>query len=41
MSDKVRFLSRLNLFESMGCEEVEAIARELTMRHCRRGAPGF
>lgn len=39
MSDRVRFLSRLNLFEGMRCEEVEAIARELTMHHCRRGAP--
>ena len=39
MPDKVQFLSRLNLFEGMSHEEVEAVARELTMRRCRRGAP--
>lgn len=37
VNEKVRFLRRLNLFEGMSEEEVEAVARELRMRHC---APG-
>lgn len=36
--DKVRFLSRLNLFEGMSHEEIEEVARELTMHRCERGA---
>jgi Pyridine nucleotide-disulphide oxidoreductase/Pyridine nucleotide-disulphide oxidoreductase, dimerisation domain len=39
MSDKVRFLRRLNLFEGMSEEEVERVSRELTMRHCEVGEP--
>lgn len=39
VSDKVRFLRRLNLFEGMSEEEVETAARELTMRHCDAGEP--
>ena len=37
MSDKVRFLRRLNLFEGMSEDEMERVARELTMRHCEVG----
>jgi CRP-like cAMP-binding protein len=38
VTDKVRFLTRLNLFEGMGREEIETVARELTMRRWRRGS---
>jgi CRP/FNR family transcriptional regulator len=37
VSDKVRFLSRLNLFDGMSHEEIERVARELTMRRRERG----
>jgi CRP/FNR family transcriptional regulator len=39
VDDKVRFLRRLNLFEGMSEEEVEAVARELRMRRCAAGEP--
>jgi CRP-like cAMP-binding protein len=38
MTEKVRFLSRLNLFEGMCPEEIEAVARELTMFRAPRGS---
>jgi CRP/FNR family transcriptional regulator len=37
VTDKVRFLRRLNLFEGMSEGELEAISRELTMQHCSAG----
>jgi CRP-like cAMP-binding protein len=37
--DKVRFLSRLNLFEGMSRREVDEVAAELTMRRCAPGSP--
>ena len=37
MPDKALLLQRLNLFESMGRQEVEAVARELRMRHYSPG----
>ena len=37
MNDKVRFLRRLNLFEGISEDEVEAISRELKMTHCAVG----
>ena len=39
MPDKLWYLRRLNLFEGMREEEVEAISRELRMRTCQPGAP--
>jgi CRP-like cAMP-binding protein len=38
VTDKVEFLSRLNLFEGMAHEEVEDISRELRMTRHPRGA---
>lgn len=38
MPNKVQFLSRLNLFDGMSREEIEAVSRELTMRHYKRGS---
>lgn len=39
MPDKLWYLRRLNLFEGMRPEEVEAVSRELRMRTCQPGAP--
>lgn len=39
MPDKLWYLRRLNLFEGMREEEVEAVSRELRMRTCEPGAP--
>lgn len=35
VADKTGLLSRLNLFDAMGLDEVESISSELRMRHCR------
>ena len=39
MPDKLWYLRRLNLFEGMKEEEVQAVSRELRMRTCQPGAP--
>jgi CRP/FNR family transcriptional regulator, cyclic AMP receptor protein len=39
LADKLWYLRRLNLFEGMREEEVEAVSRELRMRTCEPGAP--